>query len=44
MLKIINGKKDGFIGENKIYIGRYNKSYNLKPSPLSNPYLNLLRN
>jgi hypothetical protein len=38
MLKVINGKIDGFIGENKIYIGRYNKTYNLKPSPLSNPF------
>ncbi|CAD5988722.1 Putative Phage related protein (plasmid) [Planktothrix tepida] len=37
-MKVINGKIDGFIGSNKIYIGRYNRYYNLKESPLYNPY------
>jgi hypothetical protein len=38
MIKIVNGYKDGFIGENKLYIGRYNHKLKLKTSPLSNPY------
>lgn len=38
MIEIINGKKDGFIGEDKIYIGRRNKTYNLKASPLANVF------
>ena len=25
--------------ENSIYIGRYNKAYNLSPSPLANPFI-----
>lgn len=25
--------------ENSVYIGRYNKTYNLSPSPLANPYV-----
>lgn len=39
MITVINGKKDGFVGENKLYIGRYNKNYNLQQSPLHNPYV-----
>jgi len=35
-IEIINGKKDGFIGENKIYIGRHNSHYELAASPLAN--------
>lgn len=38
MLKVVNGKKVGFIGQDKIYIGRYNSTYNLKKSVLANPY------
>lgn len=34
----INGKKDGFIGLNKVYIGRANSYFNLEESPLHNPY------
>lgn len=37
-MKTINGKTDGFIGEDKIYIGRYNRYYNLSESPLHNPF------
>jgi len=37
-MHIINGKKDGFVGEDIIYIGRKNAYYNLKASPLNNPY------
>lgn len=39
MIKVINGKIDGFIGENKIYIGRENKTYGLKESPLANHFI-----
>lgn len=37
-VSVINGKQDGFVGVNKIYIGRSNKTYNLQQSPLANPY------
>lgn len=37
-MEILNGKIDGFIGEDKIYIGRANKYYNLKDSALANPF------
>ncbi len=37
-LKVVNGKNDGFVGENKIYIGQANPDYNLKESPLHNPF------
>lgn len=37
-MKVINGKKDGFIGEDTIYIGRYNSFYELESSPLANRY------
>ena len=36
---VVNGKRDGFVGINKIYIGRQNKSYNLPESPLANPFV-----
>lgn len=39
MFKVVNGYKSGFIGENKIYIGRANKKLNLQNSPLANPYV-----
>jgi Domain of unknown function (DUF4326) len=39
MISVINGKKIGFIGEDKIYVGRSNKSYGLHQSPLANPYV-----
>lgn len=38
IISVGNGKCDGFVGNNKIYIGRYNKSYNLAASPLANPF------
>ncbi|MEG5043574.1 DUF4326 domain-containing protein [Microcoleus sp. B4-C1] len=38
MIEVVNGKQHGFVGENKIYIGRANKSLGLESSPLSNPY------
>ncbi|WLT40582.1 DUF4326 domain-containing protein (plasmid) [Synechocystis sp. B12] len=37
MLIVLNGKKFGFIGENKIYIGRANGQ--LPQSPLANPFI-----
>lgn len=37
-MEILNGKVSGFIGEDKIYIGRTNKYYNLVNSPLANPF------
>lgn len=37
-MEILNGKISGFIGKNKIYIGRANKSYDLKDTPLANPF------
>ena len=39
MLQVSNGRKTGFLGQNKIYIGRANKTYNLAQSPLANPYI-----
>lgn len=38
MIEVKNGKRDGFIGANKIYIGRANKRYKLPESPLKNPF------
>jgi Domain of unknown function (DUF4326) len=38
MINVVNGKIDGFIGSNKVYIGRYNKYYGLKESPLCNKH------
>jgi hypothetical protein len=38
MLSVINGKKYGFIGQDRIYIGRTNKYYRLNASPLANPF------
>jgi hypothetical protein len=38
MVEILNGKITGFIGEDKLYIGRTNRYYNLKDSPLANPF------
>lgn len=37
MLIVLNGKKCGFLGENKIYIGRANGQ--LPASPLANPFI-----
>ena len=37
-MEVINGKHDGFLGTNKIYIGRANRYFNLKESPLHNPF------
>lgn len=39
MIKVTNGKFDGFIGQNKIYIGRKNKYYGLKESVLGNQFV-----
>lgn len=36
---VINGKKEGFIGRDKVYIGRRNKSYLLAESVLANPFV-----
>lgn len=36
MLQVINGKQSGFLGSDKIYIGR--KCYGLSGSSLQNPY------
>lgn len=38
MITVINGKRDGFVGTNKIYIGRKNAAKGLQASPLANPY------
>ncbi|MBD2386018.1 DUF4326 domain-containing protein [Cylindrospermum sp. FACHB-282] len=38
LIEVINGKTHGFLGKDKIYIGRANQSYNLPKSPLYNPY------
>ena len=38
MLQVSDGRKTGFLGQNKIYIGRANKTYNLAESLLANPY------
>ena len=37
MLIVLNGKKVGFLGENKLYIGRANGQ--LPHSPLANPFI-----
>lgn len=39
MLTVTNGKKDGFVGSDIIYIGRRNARYNLEASALANPYV-----
>jgi hypothetical protein len=39
MLIVQNGKKYGFIGKNRLYIGRANPSFNLSESPLANPFV-----
>lgn len=39
MLKVVNGYHCGFIGSNKIYIGRANKKLNLEGSILANPFI-----
>jgi hypothetical protein len=38
MLTVVNGKQSGFVGQDKIYIGRNNRYYNLNSSPLANPF------
>jgi hypothetical protein len=38
VLKVINGKTHGFLGRNKIYIGRKNKAYHLQESILHNRF------
>ena len=37
-IQVINGKQNGFIGKNKIYIGRYNRVNQLENSALANPF------
>jgi Domain of unknown function (DUF4326) len=37
-VEVINGKTHGFLGRNKIYIGRKNKAYHLKESVLHNQF------
>ena len=38
MIYITNGKQTGFLGKDKIYIGRGNRYYKLSSSPLNNPF------
>ncbi|MFB2970373.1 DUF4326 domain-containing protein [Aerosakkonema sp. BLCC-F183] len=38
MLKVSDGRITGFIGQDKIYVGRENKIHKLLRSPLANPY------
>jgi hypothetical protein len=38
MLTIINGKQVGFVGIDRIYIGRANRYYGLGASVLANPF------
>jgi hypothetical protein len=38
-MEIINGRQHGFIGKNKIYIGRRSIIHHLPESALHNPYL-----
>lgn len=39
MLKVINGYKNGWLGVDKLYIGRPNNKLNLKGSILANPFI-----
>lgn len=39
MIKVVNGKKVGFIGKDKIYIGRKSYRYGLKDSVLRNKFV-----
>ncbi|MBN3961753.1 DUF4326 domain-containing protein [Nostoc sp. NMS8] len=39
LIKVVNGKTHGFVGESKIYIGRKSQPYSLPQSPLHNPYI-----
>jgi len=36
MIRVINGKTNGFLGNDKIYIGRENKTYGVEESVLKN--------
>lgn len=38
-MQVTNGKTTGFVGTDKIYIGRKNSHQNLPQSPLANPYV-----
>lgn len=37
-INVANGRRDGFVGKDKIYIGRENNYLGLKESPLCNPF------
>lgn len=37
-ITVTNGRRDGFVGKDRIYIGRENKSFGLKESVLCNPF------
>ena len=39
MLFLSDGRKTGFVGQDKIYIGRQNHAYKLSQSSLANPYV-----
>ena len=39
MLIVQNGKRYGFIGDNRFYVGRANLSCRLPQSPLANPFV-----
>ena len=38
-MKLKNGRTTGFLGKDKIYIGRANIQWNIPQSPLANPYV-----
>ena len=37
-LTVTNGRQDGFLGQDKIYVGRVSRTNHLPGSPLSNPF------
>ncbi|MDB9513912.1 DUF4326 domain-containing protein [Kamptonema animale CS-326] len=38
-IQVINVRQHGFIGKNKIYIGRHNRYPTIAGSPLANPFI-----
>jgi len=39
MITVTNGYKTGWVGENKVYIGRASYKNNISCSPLANPFI-----
>jgi len=37
-IEVLNGRRDGFIGPDRVYVGRWNSPHKLRSSPLANPY------